>query len=144
MGNFNKFKNGHGGDRGFDRHSHGPRQMFQAVCSKCGQNCEVPFKPTGDRPVFCNNCFKSQGQDRPKFTPQNFAGQPRQTQVSAGQSARPPQSHKDGPGYQAQFETLNVKLDKVLAMLAPAKAEKAVKAKKKTKAPAKKSKAKKK
>lgn len=32
--------------------------MHQAVCADCGQSCEVPFKPSGDRPVLCSNCFK--------------------------------------------------------------------------------------
>ncbi len=38
----------------FDR---GPREMHKAVCSECGQECEVPFKPSGDRPVYCRECF---------------------------------------------------------------------------------------
>ncbi|MFA6428228.1 MAG: CxxC-x17-CxxC domain-containing protein [Candidatus Buchananbacteria bacterium] len=48
------------GSRGFNRGgSDGGRMaMHEAVCSECGQTCEVPFKPTGDKPVYCNNCFK--------------------------------------------------------------------------------------
>jgi len=47
------------GNRGGDR---GPRQMFKAVCSDCGQECEVPFKPTQGKPVRCKECFaKSKG-----------------------------------------------------------------------------------
>jgi CxxC-x17-CxxC domain-containing protein len=38
----------------FDR---GPREMHKAVCSECGQECEVPFKPTEGKPVFCRECF---------------------------------------------------------------------------------------
>lgn len=33
------------------------KQMHQAVCDKCGQTCEVPFKPTSGKPVLCSNCF---------------------------------------------------------------------------------------
>lgn len=37
-------------------------QMFDAVCTECGQKCQVPFRPTGDKPVYCTNCFaKRQG-----------------------------------------------------------------------------------
>jgi len=45
-----------GFDRGpsFDR---GPREMHKAICSECGQECEVPFKPTEGKPVFCRDCF---------------------------------------------------------------------------------------
>jgi len=33
------------------------RPMHKAVCADCGKNCEVPFKPSPDRPVYCRNCF---------------------------------------------------------------------------------------
>jgi len=33
--------------------------MHKAICSECGKKCEVPFKPTGDKPVLCSNCFES-------------------------------------------------------------------------------------
>src|SRR3989344_9388633 len=36
----------------------GPREMFNVVCSKCGNRCQVPFRPTEGKPVFCNDCFK--------------------------------------------------------------------------------------
>jgi CxxC-x17-CxxC domain-containing protein len=32
-------------------------QKFDAICSQCGRKCQVPFRPNGIRPVFCNNCF---------------------------------------------------------------------------------------
>lgn len=33
------------------------REMYDAVCATCGRPCKVPFKPTGDRPVYCGECF---------------------------------------------------------------------------------------
>lgn len=39
---------------GFNR---GPRKMYKAVCSECGKECEVPFKPTEGKPVYCKECF---------------------------------------------------------------------------------------
>ncbi|MFB0551146.1 MAG: CxxC-x17-CxxC domain-containing protein [Nitrososphaeria archaeon] len=42
------------GTRSYDR---GPREMTKAVCSECGNECEVPFKPTENRPVYCQDCF---------------------------------------------------------------------------------------
>lgn len=35
----------------------GPREMFDVTCAECGKETEVPFKPTGDRPVYCRDCF---------------------------------------------------------------------------------------
>ncbi len=37
----------------------GPRQMYPAVCAQCGQETQVPFQPTGERPVYCRDCFQS-------------------------------------------------------------------------------------
>lgn len=36
------------------------RQMHTAVCASCGQECQVPFAPRGDKPVYCNTCFQKQ------------------------------------------------------------------------------------
>lgn len=41
----------------------GDRTMYDATCSKCGQACQVPFKPAEGRPVYCRNCYKP----RPRF-----------------------------------------------------------------------------
>lgn len=34
-----------------------PREMFKATCASCQKECEVPFKPREDRPVYCKECF---------------------------------------------------------------------------------------
>ena len=34
-----------------------PREMHTVVCAQCGKDAQVPFKPTGDRPVYCSDCF---------------------------------------------------------------------------------------
>jgi CxxC-x17-CxxC domain-containing protein len=33
------------------------RQLFDAICAECGAKTQVPFRPTGDRPVYCRDCF---------------------------------------------------------------------------------------
>src|SRR5258705_6610285 len=35
------------------------RPMHKATCSNCGAETEVPFQPTGVRPVYCKDCFQS-------------------------------------------------------------------------------------
>ena len=35
----------------------GPREMFEATCSSCGNVASVPFRPTSGKPVYCNDCF---------------------------------------------------------------------------------------
>ncbi|MFW6230721.1 MAG: CxxC-x17-CxxC domain-containing protein [Nanoarchaeota archaeon] len=39
------------------RQHSGPKEMHKTTCADCGKECEVPFKPTGDRPVYCKDCF---------------------------------------------------------------------------------------
>ena len=39
-----------------------PRQMFDAVCAECGAPCKVPFEPSGDRPVYCSDCFSKKSK----------------------------------------------------------------------------------
>lgn len=68
------------------------RQMFDAVCADCGNACSVPFRPSGDKPVFCSNCFGSKKHDGG-----NTSG-----------------------GGKDNFEELNAKLDKILSLLSPA------------------------
>lgn len=41
-----------------DSYNRGPRQMYPAVCSQCGQETEVPFQPTAGKPVYCRSCFQ--------------------------------------------------------------------------------------
>ncbi|MDY6911801.1 MAG: zinc-ribbon domain containing protein [Chloroflexota bacterium] len=45
-------------------YSQGPREMHKTVCAECGQECEVPFEPRGDRPVYCTECFAAQRERR--------------------------------------------------------------------------------
>ena len=33
-------------------------EMYNAVCSECGKKCQVPFKPSGDKPIYCSECFE--------------------------------------------------------------------------------------
>jgi CxxC-x17-CxxC domain-containing protein len=46
-----------GGYGGGSSYSRGPREMFDATCSNCGKQTQVPFKPTQGKPVYCNECF---------------------------------------------------------------------------------------
>ena len=45
------------GNNRFGGGNFGPREMHKAVCSKCKKECEVPFKPTEGKPVYCRDCY---------------------------------------------------------------------------------------
>lgn len=88
---------GRGGrDFGGDRRE---RQMFQAVCSECGKNCEVPFRPTGGKPVLCSECFEGSDRGRP----------------STGSGS----SRSGGGKLESQIAVINEKLDMIIEALAP-------------------------
>jgi len=48
---------GGGGGYGGGGYGGGQREMHPAVCAQCNKDTEVPFLPTGDRPVYCSDCF---------------------------------------------------------------------------------------
>ncbi|MDO8627768.1 MAG: hypothetical protein Q7K42_04840 [Candidatus Diapherotrites archaeon] len=47
---------------GYGRNDRGPRQMYDAVCSECGKETQVPFQPKEGRPVYCRDCYQSKRQ----------------------------------------------------------------------------------
>jgi CxxC-x17-CxxC domain-containing protein len=94
MGNFNRDSRdsrrpSSGFSRGFDRNKSfggnrrpggrdGARpEMHQAVCSECGQDCEIPFKPSNGRPIFCSKCFEKQNGGASNSRPSSFGGERR-------------------------------------------------------------------
>jgi CxxC-x17-CxxC domain-containing protein len=48
-------------ERGRGGPSGSQRRMYPAVCAACGVETEVPFEPRLDRPVYCSQCYSSQG-----------------------------------------------------------------------------------
>lgn len=51
---------GGGGGGGGSSYGAPRREMFTVTCSSCGKDAQVPFQPTGDRPVYCRDCFQPQ------------------------------------------------------------------------------------
>lgn len=118
MGNFNRGGGDRGPRRDFGRRDFGRsnfggrggggrREMHKAVCSNCGKNCEVPFEPTGGKPVYCSECFEKK----------NGGGESRRFEDRG--ERRPNFERRDEPRPQNndQLEAINRKLDKILGML---------------------------
>ena len=40
------------------------RQLYNVKCSNCGRDTQVPFKPSGDRPVYCRDCYMEKKNSR--------------------------------------------------------------------------------
>ncbi|MCL5057687.1 MAG: zinc-ribbon domain containing protein [Actinobacteria bacterium] len=47
-------RRGGGGNFGYRQE----RQMYPAVCASCGKDTEVPFQPSGEKPVYCRDCYR--------------------------------------------------------------------------------------
>ena len=126
----NKF----GGSRDGGNRPGGRMELFPAICADCGKKCEVPFRPSGERPVYCRDCFgkqpqvpgrNSNGQDGPRqdYRPAPFdpaQGKPQQYSsprpVGSGQ-AGPSQSD---PGFEAlhrQITALESKVNRILELV---------------------------
>ena len=88
------------GGRGRDDRERKP--LVDVVCDKCGKNCQVPFKPTGDKPVYCSECYEKTGMS-PRS--RSFGGFNQGS--NSGSSGMSPE----------QFNEINTKLDKILGIL---------------------------
>lgn len=85
MGNFERggkrdggFRGGNGGKPSFQKKPWvnndrgGDVPMHKAICSECSRSCEVPFRPSNGKPVFCKDCFAGKREQesrgaRPEF-----------------------------------------------------------------------------
>ncbi|MFA5406788.1 MAG: CxxC-x17-CxxC domain-containing protein [Candidatus Nanoarchaeia archaeon] len=34
------------------------KMSYAAICSECGEGCDVPFKPKPEMEILCKDCFK--------------------------------------------------------------------------------------
>ncbi|NQU98448.1 DNA-directed RNA polymerase [Candidatus Woesearchaeota archaeon] len=53
-----------GRNRSGGRFNDSPREMHKATCADCKNECEVPFKPTEGKPVYCKECFSKRKPQR--------------------------------------------------------------------------------
>jgi CxxC-x17-CxxC domain-containing protein len=56
------FRQQRGGSNGGGFRSNGPRQMYNVnlTCASCGTAVtQLPFQPTGDKPVYCRSCLQA-------------------------------------------------------------------------------------
>jgi CxxC-x17-CxxC domain-containing protein len=60
-GSSSSYGAGGGGGGGYSSRGRGQREMFSATCSSCGKEAQVPFQPSGDKPVYCSDCFQQRG-----------------------------------------------------------------------------------
>ena len=111
---------GGGGDRdSFDR------PKFKTVCAQCGKNCEVPFRPTGERPVYCSDCFganKNAGAPTTSFKPNDSRPAP----ATIGAFSRETEDRRLDD-MKRLLDSVNSKVDSILQALATNKTKEVMK-----------------
>jgi CxxC-x17-CxxC domain-containing protein len=100
-------------DRTFGRSHSEERQMYDAVCSRCGSSCKIPFRPSSGREIFCSRCFENNGAADSRRPERRSFDKPRFNQDDTQQRTH------DASNYKAQFDELNAKIDKILHLLTP-------------------------
>lgn len=123
FGGDNKFS---GGRRREGRNDNGSSDLFSATCSECGKKCDVPFKPSPDKPVYCSACFGMRKSGN-ELRGEGSNGQRERKPFGNGQVNNGPafSSAPAGPTAQnilelkQQVSALEVKLNKILDLLNP-------------------------
>lgn len=103
---------GGGGGRSFGRSDDRPREMFKTVCSSCGKDCEVPFRPTTGKPVYCSDCFEKNGGGR---------SDDRRSERPSFDRPQAPRADntKLFEELNAKYESMMTKMDKIIELLTP-------------------------
>jgi CxxC-x17-CxxC domain-containing protein len=107
-----------GGNRGGDR---GPVSMHKAVCDECTKSCEVPFRPSNDKPIYCNDCFGGKRESGDRAPRKEFGN--RDARPSFGDRApRPeftktPSSAPTNDNTAKQLSEINAKLDRLASAI---------------------------
>ncbi len=110
-GGYNKFQ----GSR--DGSSRNDATMHKAVCSDCNKACEVPFMPSGSKPVYCSDCFgKKKGAQSGGYEKREFAPRGPIAHESKIQSQSQPRDTRVDE-LKAQVDALHVKLDRMMKVL---------------------------
>ena len=114
-------RGGRGGFGGRDRGGRGGfgdepvRTMHRATCAECGKSCEVPFRPTGEKPVYCSTCFGSR-QD----SPMEHRSERRTERFDRPTpAAKPEHNHR----LEEKMTEMSAKLDRLIELLASASNE---------------------
>ncbi|MDD5098498.1 MAG: hypothetical protein PHD31_02170 [Candidatus Pacebacteria bacterium] len=125
MNNFRDNNRNRGGGRDFNRRSsfgggrdRGRPEMHEAICSDCGKRCEVPFKPTNEKPVYCSECFEKHGGSSRSSERPSHGGERFQERRESNFGSRNVEAPKSENQHKEQFDRLSAKLDIIINMLA--------------------------
>lgn len=109
------FGGGGGGGWQRDNDREAP-QMHRATCAACNSVCEVPFRPNGEKPVYCRECFRKPedgGSSAPRFGGNDRSERPRSFDKPAPRAGA---SMGGSDEIVKQLKTLNKKMDALIQL----------------------------
>jgi len=112
---------GGGGRPSFQRKSFGgdrDNTKYKAVCDECHKECEVPFRPSSDKLVYCNDCFSNKRKDDDRAPRRDFGDRGPKRDFN-NRPAQPSFSKPAGgqDDVKKQLSDMNVKLDRLVSAL---------------------------
>jgi len=116
MNNFG-FDNNSGGNRGSFRRGSDRPMLYDAVCDECGKDCRVPFRPSGNKPIYCSECFEKKGGGRKDGRSNRGGYKPRFNDRGSDRSS---QRNSGGPDFSQLTKNLGIlnnKLDTIITLL---------------------------
>ena len=109
-----------GGNDRFSQRS----ESFKANCAQCHNDCHVPFKPNGRKPVLCSDCFGRQqggGNDRSdrsdRFNRSDRFDRSERTPSRRSFDGPRVKRQSDDTGLQDELKQIRKKLEQILELM---------------------------
>lgn len=112
--------------RSFGGRDSGRPTLHDVVCDECGKDCQVPFRPSGDKPIYCSECFERKG-GRDNSRSNRRDSRSRSFDNRGRDSGRPSRSNAGDRSTSQLVEKigiLNNKLDTIISLLSSAEKKK--------------------
>jgi CxxC-x17-CxxC domain-containing protein len=117
------FRGGFGGGSKFGRGGAGggfrQSEMFSTTCAECHKSCEDPFRPNGEKPVYCSDCFRNKGGSS-DFPQRDNRGESRGRDFPKREFSQPARPQFDGGNtadLKKQLDSMSSKLDRLMEMV---------------------------
>jgi len=103
------------------------KELFSATCSKCQKSCEVPFRPSTDKPVYCSACFNKRDNETERHSNSDTRGETnhRQARTDFTKPQQQPESsaqNRELGDIKRQLITIEARLNRILDIINPPQA----------------------
>ena len=93
-------------------------EMFSTTCAECHKPCEVPFRPNGEKPVYCSNCFRNKSGGSNEYPRRDSSSRDfSKRDFNSAPVAKPQFDLGQINEIKKQLDTLNSKIDRLVEMM---------------------------